>query len=144
MLPVFSPDDRWITYLSNDSGTLEVYVRPYPGPGGKWRISTASGLMPRWTRGGREIVYLEGATSSRLMAVDISVDGNELKPGAPAVLFDAPIARPYPATWYDASADGTRFVILKALANMPPQGFTHVTLALNFFDEVRRATAAKR
>lgn len=145
-VPVFSPDGRWIAYESDESGTPEIYVRPYPGSGGKWRVSTASGSDPRWTRGGREIVYVTPTTASRLMAVDISVDGDEVKPGAPAVLFEAPAAL-LPnslSSWYDASADGTRFVFLKPLANMPSHGLTHVTLAVNFFDEVRRATAAKR
>jgi len=148
-VPVFSPDGRWIAYESNESGRglREAYVRPYPGPGGKWRISTASGFDPKWTRGGREITYMEGEdpAATRLMAVDIGVDGDELKPGTPAVLFEAPVAGPpQDATWYDASADGTRFVYIKPLATAPSQGFTHVMLALNFFDEVRRATAAKK
>ena len=53
----FSPDGRWLAYVSNESGREEVYVAPFPGRGGKWQISTSGGRAPVWTRGGREIVY---------------------------------------------------------------------------------------
>jgi Tol biopolymer transport system component len=50
--PAFSPDGRWLAYQSNESGSYEVYVRPFPGPGGKWQISTGSGNDPKWSRNG--------------------------------------------------------------------------------------------
>src|ERR1700733_5092119 len=53
----FSPDGRWIAYNSNESGRYEVYVQPYPGPGGKWQISTDGGMDARWTANGRELIY---------------------------------------------------------------------------------------
>ena len=65
----FSPDGRSIAYVSNESGKEEVYVVPFPGPGGKWQISTAGGRAPLWTRGGREIVYQ--APGDEIMAVDV-------------------------------------------------------------------------
>ena len=55
--PEFSPDGRWMAYVSNESGAAEVYVQPYPGPGEKIRISTAGGLEPIWTANGRELLY---------------------------------------------------------------------------------------
>ena len=57
MAPVFSPDGRWLAYCSNESEQLEVYVIPFPGPGGKWRISTAGGEFPVWSRNGRELFF---------------------------------------------------------------------------------------
>ncbi|UCF38283.1 MAG: protein kinase [Acidobacteriota bacterium] len=56
--PVFSPDGRWIAYTSDETGSWEVYVRPFPGPGGKWQISTAGGDLARWSRDGRHLYYL--------------------------------------------------------------------------------------
>jgi len=55
--PAFSPDGRWLAYSSNESGNPEVYVRPFPGPGGKWQISVGGGLFPKWSRNGRELFY---------------------------------------------------------------------------------------
>src|SRR5258706_2718859 len=55
--PVFSPDGRWLAYMSLESGGPEVYVRPFPGPGGKWQVSTGGGVMPVWSRNGRELFY---------------------------------------------------------------------------------------
>ena len=65
----FSPDGRWMAYVSNESGKEEVYVVPFPGPGGKWQISTAGGRAPHWTRSGREIVYQ--APGDEIMAVEV-------------------------------------------------------------------------
>ena len=52
--PRFSPDGRWLAYVSDESGRYEIYVQPYPGPGGKWQISTEGGTEPLWNRNGRE------------------------------------------------------------------------------------------
>src|SRR5262249_48758082 len=55
--PMFSPDGRWIAYYSDESGNYEVYVRPFPGPGGKWQISTTGGTYPVWSRTRHELLY---------------------------------------------------------------------------------------
>ena len=55
--PHFSPNGRWLAYASNDSGRYEIYVQPYPGPGGKWQISTEGGNEPVWNPNGRELFY---------------------------------------------------------------------------------------
>jgi Tol biopolymer transport system component len=65
----FSPDGHWLAYASNESGPFEVYVQPYPGPGGKWQILTEGGNEPVWNRNGRELFYRSG---SKMMAVDIA------------------------------------------------------------------------
>ena len=57
---MFSPDGRCLAYQSDESGRLEVYVRPYPGPGGKSQISTEGGTEPVWARSGRELFYRNG------------------------------------------------------------------------------------
>ena len=94
MMPAFSPDGRWIAYESDEAGAMDVYVRPYPGPGGKWPISAGGGAQPHWTKGGRELVYLAGPAMNRFMAVEIAVEGDALRPGKPQLLFEMPVAHP--------------------------------------------------
>jgi len=67
---VFSPDGRWVAYQSNESGRDEIYVRPFPGPGGQWQVSTAGGSDPRWRPDGKELYYL--APDLKLMAAAVS------------------------------------------------------------------------
>jgi Tol biopolymer transport system component len=108
----FSPDGRFIAYISNESGRAEVYVQPYPGPGGKWQISTDGGTEPRWNRNGRELFYRSG---DRMMVVPVST-ASTFSAGRPQMLFE----RRYPSTQlpqtaphYDVSADGQRFLMVK-------------------------------
>lgn len=75
---------------SDESGRYEIYVRPFPGPGGQWQVSTAGGKDPRWRPDGKELYYI--APDSRLMAVPIASSGGALQPGLPAPLFQPRIA----------------------------------------------------
>jgi Tol biopolymer transport system component len=81
----FSPDGRWVAYNSNESGRFEIYVRPFPGPGGQWQVSTAGGINPRWGSGGKEMYYI--APDGTLMAAPIAVNGATIQPGRPMALF---------------------------------------------------------
>ena len=54
----FSPDGRYVVYLSDESGTNEIYVRTFPDGNGRWQISKATGVDPRWRADGKEIIYL--------------------------------------------------------------------------------------
>jgi eukaryotic-like serine/threonine-protein kinase len=109
----FSPDGRWVAYQSNESGSVEVYVQPFPGPGGKWMISTGGGIAPRWRRDGKELFYI--APDSRLMAVPIRDTGQTLKAGTPVALFQVQIV--YGGTTvrqkhqYAVAPTGRRFLI---------------------------------
>ena len=78
----FSPDGRWVAYQSNESKTMQIYVRPFPGSGGQWQVSTEGGSQPRWGPDGKELFYV--APDARLMAVPIAVgaDAQTLEPGA--------------------------------------------------------------
>ena len=112
----FSPDGRWIAYDSNESGRFEVSVQPFPGPGGKWQVSTGGGVTPRWRRDGRELFYV--APDGALMAAPVraSSDGQALEPGEPARLFRVPIVLggfvpDNQKHQYDVAADGQRFLI---------------------------------
>ncbi len=103
----FSPDGRWVVYQSNETGRFEIYVAPFPGPGGRWQISTTSGLNPRWRPDGTEIYYL--ALDNRLMAAAVNGKGPSFEVGAVKPLFVTPVAGV--RSGYDVSADGQRFLI---------------------------------
>jgi Tol biopolymer transport system component len=106
----FSPDGRWIAYISNESGRYEVYVTAFPGPGGKWQISSGGGtsiaVWPRWRRDGKEISYL--APNGTLLAAAVNGQGARFEVGDVRPLF-APRSRG-PRWPYDVSPDG-RFLV---------------------------------
>jgi eukaryotic-like serine/threonine-protein kinase len=85
----FSPDGRFVAYLSNESGTNEIYVRSFPDGNGKWQISKGGGVDPRWRRDGKEILYIS-SVRRRMMGVDITFFPT-FTPGTPKVLFETPL-----------------------------------------------------
>src|SRR5262249_12095065 len=87
----FSPDGRWVAYTSTDSGRPEIYVQPFPASGGKWQISTAGGVTPRWRADGKELFYI--SLDRKLMAVDITAAA-KFEAGIPRPLFTMRITRP--------------------------------------------------
>ena len=76
--PMFSPDGRWLAYFSNESGPYEVYVRPFPGPGGKWQISTGGGVYPTWSRARSELFFF--TLDQQIMVASYKVDGQSFGP----------------------------------------------------------------
>jgi Tol biopolymer transport system component len=122
--PRFSPDGKWIAYESDESGTFEVYVRPFPGTGGKRKVSTAGGKLPSWRRDGRELFYF--ALDNRLMAVPVSV-APTFEVGKPAPLF--PIYAGPNGAVYDSAADGQRFLVATAPES---SGSPPLTMLLNW------------
>jgi len=108
--PIFSPDGRWVAYESNDSGRTEIYVRPYTGSPVRHQVSTHGGYQTRWSRDGRELFFLSGA--SLWSATVHTSSGFDAEP--PQKLFDLPedIERgPYAP--YDVSPDGQKFVMVQ-------------------------------
>jgi len=103
----FSPDGNWIAYQSDESQRPEIYVAPFPGPGGKRQISTAGGIQPRWRQDGKEIYYI--APDGRLMAAAVTVKGDVLDVGAVSPLFA--ITSVVGGYQYDVSADGQHFLV---------------------------------
>jgi hypothetical protein len=109
----FSPDGRWIAYVSNESGADEVYVQPFPLSGGRWQISTGGGTVPRWRQDGRELFYV--GADRNLMAVPVRTAGASLEPGIPNRLFPIPLfSGVVIRDEYAPSADGTRFLVSRA------------------------------
>jgi eukaryotic-like serine/threonine-protein kinase len=135
--PRFSPDGRWLVYISDESGRFEIYVQPYPGPGGKWQISTEGGTEPAWNHNGRELFYRSG---DKMMAVDIATQPS-FTSGKPRMLFEgqySPAAGTTPN--YDVSPDGKRFLMLKA--NEQAAGPTQINVVLNWFEELKQKVPA--
>ncbi len=134
----FSPDGRWLAYVSNESGRFEVYVEPYPGPGGKWQISTEGGTEPLWNPNGRELFYRSG---DKMMAVDIATRPR-FSVGKPKVLFAGQF-QPSPSQVqnanYDVSSDGQRFLMVKPGQDHAP---TQINVVLNWFEELKQKVPA--
>jgi Tol biopolymer transport system component len=136
--PAFSPDGRWLAYTSNKTGTREVYVRPFPGPGAERRISPGGGSRPAWSS--RELFFL--GSDRRIMMAAYTASGDNFVPGKPRIWSDKRLLdRPYDN--YDLAPDGEHIaVVLHAdgTAESKPQ----LTVLLNFFDELRRRVPGGR
>ena len=132
--PQLSPDGRWLAYASDESGRYEIYVQPYPGPSGKWQISTEGGTEPVWNRNGHELFYRSG---NKMMTVDIATQPS-FATGKPKVLFAGQYV-PTPVTFpnYDVSPDGQRFLMLKA-SDQAQAAPTQINVVLNWFEELKR------
>ena len=132
MRPVFSPDGRFVAYQSNESGRAEVYVQSFPGPGGKWQISTAGGIEPHWRGDGKELYYR--APDQKVMAVEITA-GATVTAGTPQPLFqgrfDTGVAREH----YVPVRDGKRFLVVAPLGR---EAMTPTTVVLNWYADLGR------
>lgn len=126
----FSPDGKWITYDSDESGTWQVYVAPFPGPGGRWQVSTDGGTQPLWR--GNEIFFLN---DGKVWAAEALEKGPGVQLNTARVLFSAPY-RGNPGHWYDVSRDGKRFVI--NVSAQPPQAGEPLTLVVNWTAELKK------
>jgi Tol biopolymer transport system component len=121
----FSPDGHWLSYLSNESGRYELYVIPFPGPGGRWQVSSngvAVNSWPIWSRDGRQMYYRN--PDGLLMEVDVETKGSEFRPSIARQFFS------YPGGIFPAgtSKDGRVLVQVPAEAETAPP----VTLIVNW------------
>ena len=134
-VPKFSPNGRYVAYVSDDSGQQEVYVQPFPEGGRKVTVSNSGGEQVRWSRDGKELFYVEGV---KLMAVSVSTEG-EFSPGSPTVLFEHPGLRRggnYPN--YDASLDGQRFILSEPVGYDATEGSpATIRVVENWYEEFR-------
>jgi len=137
--PEFSPDGRWMAYVSTESGRLEVYARPYPGPGGKLLISKEGGLEPLWARNGRQLFYRSriGDDADLVWVVDVRTDGG-FSASKPRLLFKAPgLGGGDPIRGWDLSLDGQRFLMVKD-EEVKPTPVTEMVLVMNWLEELKR------
>jgi Tol biopolymer transport system component len=136
-VPMFSPDGRWLAYRSDASGSPEIYVRPFPAAsGGEWLISNGGGRYAIWSKNGRELYY--ETADNRIMVVEYTVDGTAFVPGKPRQWSEKQLF--YTGTLnLDLAPDGKRFLVFTVPDAVPGEkGSVHVTMLLNFFDELKR------
>jgi serine/threonine protein kinase len=132
--PSFSPDGRWLAYVSNESGKDDVYVRaflPHSSGQGKWQVSNSGGSFPHWSRNGHELMYQAG---DQIMAASYTAKGDAFVAEKPRVW----IAKLGGTDW-DLAPDGKRVAVVtpEATAEAPKQDH-EIVMLLNFADELRR------
>jgi serine/threonine-protein kinase len=134
--PRFSPDGHWVVYTSNESGRDEVYLQPFPGPGGKWMISTEGGNYPLWARTGREIFY---RSEDKMMSVPVEIQPT-FQAGTPRMLF---AGGSYVGGYlglgtytYDVAPDGQHFLMIKE--KEAPSTPKELNIITNWTGELKR------
>jgi eukaryotic-like serine/threonine-protein kinase len=105
--PSFSPDGKWLAYDSDENGTREVYIVPFPRGEGKWQVSTGGGRQPRWRGDSRELFFL--TTGNKLMAAEVREKNASLEIGIQQSLFQTSSA-PSAFRTYGVTRDGKRFI----------------------------------
>jgi Tol biopolymer transport system component/predicted Ser/Thr protein kinase len=120
-----SPDGRWMAYTSNESGKVEVYVTAFPGPGGKWQISTEGGKTPLWAPNSRELFYRK---DKKFMRVAVTT-APSFSASRPELLFEGDYEG------WDIAPDGKRFLMVKdEAAESAPK---HLNLVLDWFQDLK-------
>ena len=124
----FSPNDRFIAYVSDETGRREVYVRPFPKSQGQVKISTNAGQAPIWSRDETELFYREGRN---VMSVPVSID-SEFQAGTPELVLSGNFATdPTGHAGYDVMPDGQSFVMIEVDEGAP---LTEIHVVLNWFE----------
>jgi eukaryotic-like serine/threonine-protein kinase len=129
----FSPDNRWVVYVSDISGRQEIYVRPFPGPGAVWQISTGGGVDPVWSPDGSEIYFIDLANNlkaARIRAIDDRVEVVSVRD-----LFSTNKVNLFSNALYDITPDGKRFIIVSTGGQAESLPLTFV---VNWEGEVRK------
>jgi hypothetical protein len=146
--PAFSPDGHWLAFVSDQSGRDEVYVRPFPGPGGQVQISATGGVFPTWSRRRHEIFYTSatstGTGSRQFMVVPYAVVGESFRAEKPTLWSSGRHQTRGPQRMFDLHPDGTRFAVAPLEDAGVVGNVDHVTVIFNFFDELRRLAPPSR
>jgi serine/threonine-protein kinase len=142
---IFSPNGRWVAYVSNKSGMDDIYARPFPGPGAEVTISVGGGKEPLWAPSGRELFYRRDRT---LMVVRIEGRGGSLVVSAPTLVFDDPYQPDAGYSQggvanYDIAPDGTRFVMVEVPQETAAAEITRIEVVLNWLDELKRRVPSR-
>jgi serine/threonine-protein kinase len=136
--PTFSPDGHWLAYMSQQAGAPQIFVVPYPGPGGKWQVSAQLGWEGRWSKTGHEIFY---TTGNQMVAAPYTVENGAFQVGKPEVLFQDRFELRVPFPSYDVSPDGQHFVMFQSSSGRS-LGNTLPTVILNWMNQVRSLVAS--
>jgi hypothetical protein len=149
--PEISPDGQWIAYQSDESGQVQIYVRPFPKiDSGRWQISPEGGTRPAWARSGRELFYLDA--NELLTSVSVQTTATTFSAGTPRKLLDTryyagSTTRGFDLRAYDVSADGQRFLMIKDTAPADPQSTApaaSMVVVLNWFEELKAKVPSAR
>jgi Tol biopolymer transport system component len=144
MDPAFSPDGRWLAYTSNQGGQQEVFVRPFPGPGGERQVSTSGGVQPAWSPTGVDIFFR--SLDQHIMKVAYKADGANVQVSTPVVWSEEPLTPRSTDVLRGKAAslhpDGQRFAVLMDPGERNASKADEVSFIFNFFDELRRLTSA--
>jgi hypothetical protein len=139
-VPSLSPDGRWLAYASDETGTFQVYVRPFPNTKvAKRQVSTALAYAPRWSRSGRELFYFQVDASGlvSLWSVDV-VPAAAFTTGTPKRLFSVVPYGPSSTNPFDVSADGQRFLFTRAVGSGASDAAKdRIVIVQNFTTELR-------
>ena len=128
----FSPDGKWLAYVSDEAGEDEVYVSAFPGPGGKTTISSGGGREPRWSPDGSELYYRD---EEWLMAVSVATV-QDFDAGAPRRLFEAPFDEAgAPYANYDVTRENDGFIMVRSDEELSA---SRLVVVLNWFEELKR------
>jgi dipeptidyl aminopeptidase/acylaminoacyl peptidase len=129
--PAISPNGRWMAYVSDEAGDFQVFVREYPGPGGKWQVSTAGGVNPRWSPDGTELFY---RWQDNLYAVEVDDRSGGFRASRPTALFGA-LPQAGSTFNYDV-IDADRFLVVERVGDSTaPKG---VTVKVNWLADLAR------
>ena len=128
--------------MSNESGSWEIYVRAFPGPGGKWQVSTAGGLNPKWSRTSNELFY--SAPDNKIMVAPYTVSGESFIPGKPQLWSPGQVTDRLGMVNFDVHPDGKRVAVLKTPIGSEDLPAIKFSFVFNFFDELRQKVPSGR
>jgi len=131
----FSPDGRWVAYATNETGTWEVFVSPFPNANSKWKVSRSGGEQPKWRRDGKELFYFSG--EGKMMSVSVKT-GSNFEAGTPVALFQTHTRQPISSMdlfSYDLTVDGQKFLIN---ARVDEPSSAPLSIILNWASEIEK------
>ncbi|HEX5110139.1 MAG TPA: protein kinase [Vicinamibacterales bacterium] len=136
-LPRFSPDGKWLAYVSDESGRNEIYVQPFPGPGRKWLVSTSGGTDPVWSRSSNELFYRQG---DQMMVASVAPTGVAFSSAPPRPLFQVGFDVGNDGPSYDVSPDGQWFLMTRGSQVQPP---AQLDIVLGWLNQVTGRTSQR-
>jgi hypothetical protein len=125
-----------MAYISARLGTIEVLVRPFPGPGDGWQISTGGGRFPVWSQNEHDLFFL--GPDQRIRVVSYTAHGGSFSPGTPHLSSNVRVADLGVNASYDVAPDGKRIVAILSLDLPRPNSSQRLDVVIHFFDELRR------